>query len=143
MCCNKADIVVLRRKWWHIHSRLSGFNLTPSLTEITSTHKTQLLWTIEDKILCYTKEIIPIRVLRFENAVLKKVKANFRVDFAPFLKLTFSLVEFSQFYDWMFRKNFSNRSMIHQSYFFINVLLINLSRLLALIDCIYSTGICV
>ncbi len=35
-----------------------------------------------------------VRTLSF-----KKVKANFRVDFAPFLQPTFSLVEFTSFCD--------------------------------------------
>ncbi len=71
LSCDNADVLVLRLKWRHIHSRLIDFNLTPSLTEITLTHKTQLQWTNEDKMSCHTKEIIPIRVLCFENAVLK------------------------------------------------------------------------
>ncbi len=70
--CNTADVLVLRLKWRHIHSRLSDLNLMPSLTEITLAHRTQLLWTNEDKILCHTQESISMRVICFENAVLNR-----------------------------------------------------------------------
>ncbi len=80
----KAGFLVLKLKLQQFHSRLIDFSLTPSLTEMILTHENQLPWTNEDKGSCQIKEIIPSRVLCFENAVLKKVKANFRVGFAPF-----------------------------------------------------------
>ncbi len=79
----------------------------------------------------------------FQKRSFKKVKANFRVNFAPFYNLPSVLLSFLSFAIECFDKNFSNRLMIHQSYFFMNVLLINRSRLLALIDCICGTEICI
>ncbi len=79
----------------------------------------------------------------FRKRSFKKVKANFRVDFAPFYGLPSVLLSFLSFATECFDKNFSNGLMIHQSYLLINVLLINRSRLLALIDCICGTEICV
>ncbi len=38
----------------------------------------------------------------FRKRSLKKINANFRVDFAPFLQLTFSLVDSTHFLDLMF-----------------------------------------
>ncbi len=73
----------------------------------------------------------------------KKVKANFRVYFAPFLQPSFSLVEFTYFVTECLDKNFLTGLMILRGYFFIDVLLKNRSRLLALIDCICGTEICV
>ncbi len=40
----------------------------------------------------------------FRKLSFKKVKANFRVDFAPFLQLTVSLVEFTHFLTVRFEK---------------------------------------
>ncbi len=45
----------------------------------------------------------------FRKRSLKKVKANFHVDFATFLQHTFSLVEFSQLCDWMLRQTIFNQ----------------------------------
>ncbi len=57
----------------------------------------------EDKVLRYTGENIPIRVLYFENTVLKEViSANVRVDFADSLQLIFSRVALAHFSDGMF-----------------------------------------
>ncbi len=51
---------------------------------------------------CNAKEIFQIRVLGFENAVLKKPRPFFPVVYAPFLQLTFHPVEFTNFWDCMF-----------------------------------------
>ncbi len=142
MSCNKADVLVLRLKWRHIHSRLSDFNLTPSLTEITWTHKTQSLRTNKDKISCHTKESIPLRVLCFENAVLKKWRPIFVLILHLFYNLPSVLLSFLSFATECFDKNFLNRLMILQSYLFVNFLSMNRSRLLALVDCTCGTEIC-
>ncbi len=47
---------------------------------------------LEGNVMLY-KKIIQIRVVCFENSGLKKVKAKFCVDLAPFLQHTLSLVD--------------------------------------------------
>ncbi len=78
----------------------------------------------------------------FRKRSLKEVKANFCVDLHFFHNLP-SVLSFLNFVTECFDKNGSTRLMIHQSYFFINVLLIHRSRLSALISCICGTEICV
>ncbi len=39
----------------------------------------------------------------FRKRSFEKVKVNFHVDFAPFLQLSFGFVEFTRFWDLLFR----------------------------------------
>ncbi len=78
----------------------------------------------------------------FRKLSFEKVKANFRVDFAPFYNIRSVLLSFFVFVTKCLDKHFWTRLMILRGYFFIKVPQINRSRLLALIDCICGTEIC-
>ncbi len=106
-------------------------------------HKTQLPQTTEDNRSYYTKEIIPIRVLCYENSVLKKSRPIFVLILHLFYSLPSVLLSLLIFVTECLDDNFLTRLMIVQGNFFINVLNINRSRLLALIDWICGTEICV
>ncbi len=71
-------------------------------SEVILTPKIELQGTDEDKMSIYAKEIIPIGVLCFENGVLRKVMANYRINFALFLQLSRSLVALTHRCDKMF-----------------------------------------
>ncbi len=78
--CKKIAFLLFRQ--------LGDFNLRQSQTKILLTPRTQVPYTNKAYISRYTKEIAPFRVLYFQYAVLKKAKANFGVDFAPFCNLS-------------------------------------------------------
>ncbi len=83
---------------------------------------------------CYTKEIIPIRVLCLEKSVFKKSRPIFVLVLHLFYSLPSVLLSLLIFVTECLDKNFLTRLMILRGYLFINVLLINRSWLLALID---------
>ncbi len=129
-------------KWWHFHSRLNDFNTMPSPIEQILNPLTQNYLSNEDNISCYTKEIIPIRVIYFKSRVEKKSRPTF-ARISHLLQLTFNFVKLTNFCDRMFRLKLVALVMITQGYFFINFILFTCTRLLALIDCICNADSCV
>ncbi len=77
----------------------------------------------------------------------QKISQNIKLSYSKQLRITCNLpsvlLNLLIFGTKYFDKTLLTRLMIHQSYFFINVLLINRNRLLALIDCISGSEICV
>ncbi len=78
----------------------------------------------------------------FRELSVKKGMANFCVAFEAFHNLPSVLLSLLIFVTECFDKHFLTRLMVHRGYFFMNFLLIDRSRLLALIDCICGTEIC-
>ncbi len=133
LSCNKAGFLVFRLKWWQFQSRLSDFNLTPSLAEMILTQNSVTISKCGWHFMLYERNY-PNSCPLFLKRSFKKV--NFRIGFAPFYNSPSLLLRLLIFGTKCFDKNFYTRFMNHWGYFFINFLLINRSRLLALSDCI-------
>ncbi len=100
--------LVIERPFWCLD--LSDDDLIHDLAILTwrqasqnfFTPKPQLPWTNEDKMLWYTKQIIPIPIFGLVNAALKKSRQIFVLILRLFLQLTFRLIWSSHLCDRMF-----------------------------------------